>query len=84
MPTSKSSTSSDSWTLARRQLIADCIEKDDYKRLLLELLAVIHRDGGHYTELVGLQTSVEQAEHLIPETYRRLAALQARLGQLSK
>ena len=33
-----------------------------YKRPLLDLLAVIHRDGGHYTEKHGLEKSVEDAK----------------------
>ena len=36
-------------------------EHDRERRLLLNLLAVIHRDGGHHTERVGLDQSVEDA-----------------------
>ncbi len=33
----------------------------DFKALLQELLAVIHRDGGQYTVLTGYAVSVEDA-----------------------
>lgn len=84
MPTSKLSTSSDGYAAARRQLVAACIEKEDYKTLLLELLAIIHRDGGHYTVLAGLPASYELAEHTIPNTYRKLAAVSARLSKVAR
>jgi hypothetical protein len=57
---------------------------DDYEALLLELLAVIHRDGGHYTTLAGLMTSLETAHYTVNELYRKNAALTARIGQLSR
>jgi hypothetical protein len=33
----------------------------DYKAMLDELLAVIHRDGGQYTILVGYDLSIKDA-----------------------
>jgi hypothetical protein len=36
-------------------------ERRKYKRLLCDLLAYIHRDGGHHTAEVGLDKSVEDA-----------------------
>lgn len=46
-------------------LVKECAlaqgERDTYKHLLLTLLAVIHRDGGHYTNEHGLEKSVEDA-----------------------
>jgi len=36
-------------------------EAPDYKYLLLNLLAVIHGDGGHYTHDHGVEKSVEDA-----------------------
>jgi len=36
-------------------------QEPDYKRLLLNLLAIIHRDGGHYTGEHGVEKSVKDA-----------------------
>ncbi len=58
MPTSKSLISNNP---LRRVLIESCVEGGDYKQLLIELLAVVHRDGGQYTQLAGFATSVEDA-----------------------
>jgi hypothetical protein len=41
-----------------KRLIDDLVEEEDYEKLLKELLAVVHRDGGHYTILCGLSVSV--------------------------
>lgn len=71
-PSSKSSTSSDE---LRSRYIADCLARGDHKALLLDLLAIIHRDGGHYTELVGLQASIEDAEKKVPLAYRKIASM---------
>lgn len=60
------------------------VEKEDYKELLLNLLAVIHRDGGHYTQLAGLPTSVIDAFRIVPELYGDNAALKARLDRLTR
>jgi len=32
---------------------------------VLDLLATIHRDGGHHTEAVGVEQSVKDAMHLV-------------------
>lgn len=37
----------------------------DYKQMLLNLLARIHRDGGHYTMKHGLEKSVEDAHKVV-------------------
>jgi hypothetical protein len=37
------------------------------EQLLLNLLAVIHRDGGHHTSEVGVEQSVEDAYNVINE-----------------
>jgi hypothetical protein len=58
MPNSKSLTSNDE---SYRRLIYSLAENADYRALLIELLAVIHRDGGQYTQLTGLAVSVEDA-----------------------
>ena len=38
-----------------------------YKIPLLDLLAVVHRDGGHYTERYGLQKSVKDAMEIMSD-----------------
>jgi len=40
-------------------------QKTIYKHLLQNLLAVIHRDGGHYTDKHGIEKSVEDAIAII-------------------
>ena len=35
-----------------------------HNRLLLDLLAIIHRDGGHYTKKFGLKRSVAEAKRI--------------------
>lgn len=40
-------------------------QQNRYRELLEELLAVIHRDGGHYTDLAGLEGSVADATEII-------------------
>jgi len=42
-------------------------EVDDLQSKLHNLLAVIHRDGGHYTEKHGLEKSVQDAMQLSSE-----------------
>ena len=39
--------------------------KYDYEHHLKELLAIIHRDGGHYTEKHGIEKSVKDAITII-------------------
>ena len=66
MPTSKSSTSSDDF---QRAIFEKKAAEGDYLFLLNELLAVCHRDGGHYTALAGHAVSVQDAMRLIPELF---------------
>lgn len=61
-----------------RNLITRMVNKEDYKGLLGHLLAVIHRDGGQYTELAGLHVSLEDAFAKVFELHRESAALKAR------
>lgn len=58
MPTTKLSTSINP---LHKLLLETMVSEGDYKALLNELLAVIHRDGGQYTELAGFAVSVEEA-----------------------
>jgi len=55
---------------------------EDYKAMLDELLAVIHRDGGQYTVLAGYAVSVEDAKKLHLEMRRQRNALQERIRHL--
>lgn len=72
MPNSKSSTSSDA---LRRSYLEKRAAEGDYQTLLYDLLAVIHRDGGHYTALAGLAVSVEDAMELVCVTRSELLEL---------
>lgn len=40
---------------------------EEIERALLDLLAIIHRDGGHYTGRYGLRKSVRDAMRIVPE-----------------
>lgn len=53
------------------RVVADFGLHGKYHRGLLELLTVIHRDGGHKTEEIGLDLSIQQALRLSAE---RIAA----------
>ena len=51
----------------------------DYEHLLNELLAIIHRDGGHYVQEHGIEKAVEDAINIINKeraviTYHRQRA----------
>jgi len=37
-------------------------ENKEFKNLLLDLLAVLHRDGGHYTANHGIEKSIKEAK----------------------
>jgi hypothetical protein len=47
----------------------------NYKMMLLNLLAVIHGDGGHHTMKVGLDQSVRDANQRVPEMMAVMDAL---------
>jgi hypothetical protein len=61
---------------------AELLRLKRVEKMLNELLAVIHRDGGQYTTLAGLATSLETASYTVTELYRKNAALRARVGRL--
>ena len=44
-----------------------CAELEETRRQLRNLLAVIHRDGGHHTEKVGLEVSISDAMKIVVE-----------------
>jgi hypothetical protein len=45
---------------------------ENIERWLRDLLAVIHRDGGHYTEKHGLEKSTADAHAVVCEDRRKL------------
>lgn len=47
----------------------------DYRLMLEELLAEIHRDGGQYTKLVGLKASLEDAHKKVRDNRRKLSSM---------
>lgn len=42
-------------------IIGTCAENIKLRKEVLELLAVIHRDGGHHTDAVGIEASIQDA-----------------------
>lgn len=56
----------DCWALSAWEEATKRVEaRNISKRLLLDLLAIIHCDGGHHTGAVGLEQSVEDAKKVI-------------------
>jgi hypothetical protein len=53
-----------------KQLIEGLVEDENYEALLKEVLAVCHRDGGHYTILAGYSVSVLDAIVYVQELIR--------------
>lgn len=55
---------------ANEELAREAIaQRDEYKRQLQELLAVIHRDGGHHTEARGIALSCLDAMEKIRQQH---------------
>lgn len=50
---------------------------------LLDLLAIIHRDGGHYTEEVGIDLSIEHAHKIWAKLQEDLAKYLAQRDALA-
>ncbi|HVI72778.1 MAG TPA: hypothetical protein VM656_14990 [Pyrinomonadaceae bacterium] len=76
MPTSKSSTLSEDAPFYRAYLKQKEVA-GDYKALLDQLLAYVHRDGGQYTQLTGYATSVEDGIDIVLKTREELRDLKA-------
>ena len=51
----------------------------NYEKLLLELLARIHRDGGQYTQEHGIEKSVQDADLIVAEVYSKILQLETDL-----
>lgn len=51
------------------------LTQDDYKALLEELLAEIHRDGGQFTKLAGLKVSLEEGHKKVINMRKKLTSL---------
>jgi hypothetical protein len=81
MPNSKPSTSTDD---IYHDFLEQLVKTEDYKAILNELLAVIHRDGGHYTLLAGFVASVEDAMHIVQELRADNRWLSATISRLRK
>lgn len=64
----------------RRRSLEDELAR--YKRLLHGLLAVMHRDGGHYTGKHGLEKSVTDAEALRARYVTLLDMAQFDIGRM--
>jgi hypothetical protein len=58
--------------MGRRFAAPDVVGDDKYRLWLLDLLAVIHRDGGHKTQGLGIKLSWEHAMQI---SSKRIAAL---------
>jgi phage-related protein len=60
--------------LALEELVVLAIgQRDEYKRQLQELLAVIHRDGGHHTEARGIGLSCLDAREEVQRRHEPVA-----------
>lgn len=70
-PSLKSSTSSE-----------PVLPAEDWKKLLYDLLATIHRDGGQYTHLAGFAVSYTDAEAKVRELYQERASMKRKLGSM--
>jgi len=51
----------------------------NHESLLLNLLARIHRDGGHYTQEYGIEKSVQDADLKVAEAYSKILELESDL-----
>lgn len=65
----------------RRALRVEC---EALRKYLLDLLAVVHRDGGHHTEAVGTRQSVVDAELAFYAQRQRAEAAEAEREALRK
>jgi len=56
---------------ANEELAAEALkQRDEYKRQLQELLAVIHRDGGHHTDARGIDISCLDAQEKVRQYHQ--------------
>lgn len=83
-PTSKCSTSTTERSLPeviedqeqlRAALTKALADGAMHKRLLEELLAEIHRDGGQFTKLAGLMTSLSEAHKVVMLQRKKISSL---------
>ena len=81
MPSSKLSTSIDQ---TYKAILREKAAEGAYQFLLDELLAVIHRDGGHYTVLTGHDVSVADAMDLVLRLRHENRELHGELRRLRK
>ena len=70
--------------IAADQITQLTILADTNEEYLNNLLAVIHRDGGHHTGYVGTEQSVADAMHIVTETRGRAEEAEAKLIERDK
>ena len=52
-----------------KKIAAEFGTNEEHKRHLLNLLAIIHRDGGHYVAEHGLDKAVQDAMKIVAESH---------------
>ena len=67
------------WSVFAQKVVE---ERDEARHALHEILAVIHRDGGHYTGKHGIAKSVEDAHAAWAAMMREMDKLRAERRQL--
>jgi hypothetical protein len=70
------------WDAARRSETNWQERAEKAERHLQNLLARIHRDGGHYTGEHGIEKAAEDAEKIVVATMHQSAAMRAALEKL--
>lgn len=66
------------WAASRIRTLTAEAQDDESRIALYDLLAVVHRDGGHHTEKVGVAQSVANARARVAETHSGLDEARAR------
>lgn len=60
------------------------MSEPNFKMLLLNLLARVHRDGGHYTVRHGLEQACIDAHEKVAGAYAENDVLKARVAELEE
>lgn len=74
----------DSPTAAARQVSAALRERDEARRHLGNLLARIHRDGGHYEAKHGTEKAVKDADYIVAQLYTDADTAKGLLNRFSR
>lgn len=67
-----------------KELIEEFVKEENYEALLKEILAVCHRDGGHYTILSGYSVSVLDAIVFVQDLIRENRELKDHVARNKK